>query len=91
MGDLEEWETISSRSRPAARSVTPPIIEDHAQRSRIPIATASMATDKLMVEDLHRAPDRRTGEGVTACGVSSSTRLASFVKKMKMGERGDDG
>lgn len=58
MGDLEERETISSRSRPAARSVTPaPIIEDHAQRSRIPIATASsetevageasMATDKL--------------------------------------------
>jgi hypothetical protein len=50
-----------------------------------------MATDKLMVEDLHRAPDRRTGEGVTACGVSSSTRLASFVKKMKKGERGSDG
>jgi hypothetical protein len=93
MGDLEERETISSRSRPAARSVTPaPIIEDHAQRSRIPIATASSETEvageglhgdrQAMVEackgrrsaHLHRAPDRRTGEGVTACGVSSSTR-----------------
>jgi len=53
MGDLEERETISSRSRPAARSVTPaPIIEDHAQRSRIPIAAASSETE-VAGEGLH--------------------------------------
>jgi hypothetical protein len=53
MGDLEERETISSRSRPAARSVTPAsIIEDHAQRSRIPIATASSETE-VAGEGLH--------------------------------------
>jgi hypothetical protein len=88
MGDLEERETISSRSRPAARSVTPAsIIEDHAQRSRIPIATASSETEvageglhgdrQAMVEEVLTFIERRTaetGRGVTACGVSSSTR-----------------
>jgi hypothetical protein len=73
MGDLEERETISSRSRPAARSVTPaPIIEDHAQRSRIPIATASSETEvageglhgdrQAMVEAVLTFIERRTAE-----------------------------
>jgi hypothetical protein len=74
--------------------VTPaPIIEDHAQRSRIPIATASsetevageasMATDKLWSKKCSSSSsvaDRRTGDGVRR---QLEYALAPFIKEMK--------
>jgi hypothetical protein len=90
---LEERETISSRSRPAARSVTPaPIIEDHAQRSRIPIATASSETEvageglhgdrQAMVEEVLIFIERR-GPPNWRRRAASEYALASFIKEMK--------
>ena len=77
-GDLEERETISSRSRPAARSVKPaPIIEDHAQRSRIPIATASSETEV--------AGDASMGQqgasGVPATDKLWSKKVLTFIER----------
>jgi hypothetical protein len=83
MGDLEERETISSRSRPAARSVAPaPIIEDHAQRSRIPRRPTS-SWSKKSPSSSGAPPNWRRGNGVRR---QLEYALASFIKEMKKGK-----